>query len=311
MSSRDSSRPDGNGWQDDSNGWQDGWQDGWQQGWQNSGQQGSSRWNNTDDADVQWRDVPSGFDPQQTRDHRDILRFMYQVSAKGRGKTFQEWTRQWREARRMSERTMANAKEGHWQTSDGAEGRKWRWMPRPTTWRQNEGRSRATWSTAEAVERAEELTMEVKGKGKADDQAQRPGKRGNEAVQEALSEIKGQGKGKGKDVQEALAKFKGHGKGKDGRRPINVVQPNPKEVPKAKAVAKEKGDGTKPEPDAPVKVTETKSESKGGGEASEAAPEPKPAEPAEAPEAKPAEAPVAKPAEAPEPKPAEASRSSA
>ena len=73
-----------------------------------------------------WRDVPSGFDPQQTRDHRGILRFMYQVSAKGRGKTFQEWTRQWREARRMSERTMANAKEGHWQTS--------------------------VWSTAEAVE---------------------------------------------------------------------------------------------------------------------------------------------------------------
>ena len=44
-----------------------------------------------------------------------------------------------------------------------------------------------------------------------------------------------------------------------------------------------------------MKVTETKSESKGGGEASEAAPEPKPAEPSEAPDAKPAEAPGGKP----------------
>ena len=260
--------------------WQQGWQDGWQDGgWQDAGWQGSSSggWQVAGE-DVQWRDVPCGFDPQQTRDHRDILRFMYQVSAKGKGKSFPEWTRQWREARRASERCKSNAREGRWQTLEPPNGAKmWRWTPKPpdTTygWRRDSGRS----SEAEAVERAAELTREMeaeggKGKGKAEEELNKGKRKGKEEDKEEEDELfKGKGKGKdareyvvveekgkGKNAQAAGAKGKGKGQGKDdGWRPINVVAPKAKAAeakPKVKEPAAEAEEKPKvKEPDAEPK----------------------------------------------------------
>ena len=49
---------------------------------------------------------------RQTRDQRDILRFMYQTSAKGKGKGYQDWLNSWRQCRATSVNVMANSLEG-------------------------------------------------------------------------------------------------------------------------------------------------------------------------------------------------------
>ena len=48
----------------------------------------------------------------QSRDHRDILRFMYQTTAKGQGKSFQDWMQSWRQCKQHSVGVDANSPEG-------------------------------------------------------------------------------------------------------------------------------------------------------------------------------------------------------
>ena len=47
-----------------------------------------------------------------SRDQRDILRFMYQTTAKGKGKTYQDWVQSWRQCKQLSVGVDANATEG-------------------------------------------------------------------------------------------------------------------------------------------------------------------------------------------------------
>ena len=49
---------------------------------------------------------------RQTRDQRDILRFMYQTQAKGQGKGYQDWLNSWRQCRTNSVNITANSAEG-------------------------------------------------------------------------------------------------------------------------------------------------------------------------------------------------------
>ena len=46
------------------------------------------------------------------RDQRDILRFMYQTSAKGSGKSYQDWMSAWRQCKTLSASVNANSMEG-------------------------------------------------------------------------------------------------------------------------------------------------------------------------------------------------------
>ena len=46
------------------------------------------------------------------QEHRDLLRFMYQTSAKGRGKSFQTWNDQWKACMARSQHVQANSVEG-------------------------------------------------------------------------------------------------------------------------------------------------------------------------------------------------------
>ena len=52
--------------------------------------------------------------PNESRDHdtRDLLRFMYQTSSKGRGKSFQDWQEEWKQCMLLSKTVLANSKEG-------------------------------------------------------------------------------------------------------------------------------------------------------------------------------------------------------
>ena len=49
---------------------------------------------------------------RNTRDQRDQLRFMYQTTAKGRGKSYQDWVQSWRQCRQYSVGVDANCLEG-------------------------------------------------------------------------------------------------------------------------------------------------------------------------------------------------------
>lgn len=49
---------------------------------------------------------------RQTRDQREILRFMYQTSAKGNGKGYQDWLNAWRQCKSFSVNVNANSLEG-------------------------------------------------------------------------------------------------------------------------------------------------------------------------------------------------------
>lgn len=56
--------------------------------------------------------MPGHWDDRQPRDHRDLLRFMFQTSVKGQGKSFQDWLGTWRLSLRNSEHVQANSLEG-------------------------------------------------------------------------------------------------------------------------------------------------------------------------------------------------------
>ncbi len=51
------------------------------------------------------------------QEHRDLLRFMYQTSAKGRGKSFQTWNDQWKSCMARSQHVQANSVEGDFSAS--------------------------------------------------------------------------------------------------------------------------------------------------------------------------------------------------
>ena len=53
-----------------------------------------------------------GSDARATRDHRDVLRFIYQTTAKGQGKSFQDWKQSWRLCLQESSSVQANSLEG-------------------------------------------------------------------------------------------------------------------------------------------------------------------------------------------------------
>jgi len=46
------------------------------------------------------------------RDTRDLLRFLYQASSKGRGKSFQQWQEEWKQCMILSKGVLANSREG-------------------------------------------------------------------------------------------------------------------------------------------------------------------------------------------------------
>lgn len=48
----------------------------------------------------------------QTREQRDLLRFMYQTSCKGCGKSYQDWIQAWKQCRLLSVNVTANSLEG-------------------------------------------------------------------------------------------------------------------------------------------------------------------------------------------------------
>ena len=52
--------------------------------------------------------------PQYTerRDRRDVLRFIYQTTSKGRGKSYQDWVQSWRQCQQESLGVQANSTEG-------------------------------------------------------------------------------------------------------------------------------------------------------------------------------------------------------
>ena len=55
-----------------------------------------------------------GAHQNETRDRepRDLLRFMFQTSAKGKGKSFQHWQEDWKQCMLLSKGVNANSKEG-------------------------------------------------------------------------------------------------------------------------------------------------------------------------------------------------------
>lgn len=55
------------------------------------------------------------------QEHRDLLRFMYQTSAKGRGKSFQTWNDQWKSCMARSQHVQANSVEGNFAASQSLE----------------------------------------------------------------------------------------------------------------------------------------------------------------------------------------------
>lgn len=50
---------------------------------------------------------------KDARDQRDVLRFIYQTTAKGQGKSFQDWKQSWRLCLQESSDVQANSKEGN------------------------------------------------------------------------------------------------------------------------------------------------------------------------------------------------------
>ena len=48
----------------------------------------------------------------QGREYRDLLRFFYQTSQKGKGKSYQDWYEAWKQAMQLSTSVAANALEG-------------------------------------------------------------------------------------------------------------------------------------------------------------------------------------------------------
>lgn len=56
--------------------------------------------------------VDSSKDFRESRDHRDVLRFIYQTTAKGRGKSFPDWMQSWRSCLQESSGVQANSTEG-------------------------------------------------------------------------------------------------------------------------------------------------------------------------------------------------------
>lgn len=66
-----------------------------------------------------------------TREHRDLLRFMYQVTAKGGGKSYHQWSEEWKGAMTRSRTVHANACEGEWEHRSGKNNTtEWRWVPK-------------------------------------------------------------------------------------------------------------------------------------------------------------------------------------
>eukprot|EP00435_Cladocopium_sp_Y103_P039154 s2367_g10.t1 len=58
---------------------------------------------------------------KQSRNNRDLLRFMYQTTAKGKGKGFPDWLASWKQCRLASVNCDANYLEGHEGQSGGGE----------------------------------------------------------------------------------------------------------------------------------------------------------------------------------------------
>ena len=56
---------------------------------------------------------PASKQPMSQDDKRELLRFMYQTTAKGNGKSFQDWLAAWRQCMSLSSRVSANSLEGH------------------------------------------------------------------------------------------------------------------------------------------------------------------------------------------------------
>lgn len=50
---------------------------------------------------------------KEARDQRDVLRFIYQTTAKGQGKSFQDWKQSWRLCLQESCDVQANSTEGN------------------------------------------------------------------------------------------------------------------------------------------------------------------------------------------------------
>ena len=55
---------------------------------------------------------PTGHVDRQTREARDTLRFIYQTTAKGQGKSYQDWMASWKQCRTLSVGVQANSLEG-------------------------------------------------------------------------------------------------------------------------------------------------------------------------------------------------------
>ena len=96
-----------------------------------------------------------------TRDHRDLLRFMYQTSAKGKGKTYHQWSEEWKSSMAKSRTVHANALEGEWESRTTPQNTKeWRWVPKDEfeddwqqwSWGRNEGWSAWKDSDGRAVD---------------------------------------------------------------------------------------------------------------------------------------------------------------
>ena len=49
---------------------------------------------------------------QHGRDLRDVMRFMFQCQSKGRGKSYQVWFEEWKQAMLLSTHCHANSLEG-------------------------------------------------------------------------------------------------------------------------------------------------------------------------------------------------------
>lgn len=51
--------------------------------------------------------------PKDRYEPRDLLRFIYQTTAKGRGKGFADWQEEWKQCAKLSKHVQANSKEGN------------------------------------------------------------------------------------------------------------------------------------------------------------------------------------------------------
>lgn len=51
--------------------------------------------------------------PKDRYEPRDLLRFVYQTTAKGRGKGFADWQEEWKQCAKLSKHVQANSKEGN------------------------------------------------------------------------------------------------------------------------------------------------------------------------------------------------------